>query len=85
MITRTFVNGIPIDTQPCNWCGYLVQCNEDGHPITGQWKDYPDYFAVYCSTECSVREYDYLYQHNPESLAVCLPVPDHWHEMMVNH
>ena len=85
MITKTCANGIQINTQPCNWCQADVVVECDGAPITVTMRLYSDKLAVYCSLECSIREYGYLYIHNPDSFAVTIPLSSECLKMVVNH
>lgn len=85
MTIKIFTNGIVIDTLPCNWCGAYVEIDDNGCPASGYFKAYSAGVVIYCSGECSVREYDYLYQHNPESISVNLPLSPECQELMINH
>ena len=81
----THIYSRPFDSEPCNWCGIPVLVDENGQPFSRQWKFYPDSFAVYCGYECAIREYDYLYTQNPESVSVSLPLTAEWLDAVVNH
>ncbi len=63
-------------TLPCNWCTEPVPVNDFGVPYNGHYRQYERRIAIYCCYECSIREYDFLFEHNPESPEVAEPVPE---------
>lgn len=63
-------------TLPCNWCTEPVPVNEFGLPFNGHYRQYERCLVVYCCYECSLREYDFLFENHPDSPECYKPVPD---------
>ena len=86
MIIEISNNGTTINSMPCHWCGDEVLIDEDNLPESKQWKFYPEgKLAVYCCSACGLREYDFMYQHNPDSLSVNGEIPPEMAKSLINH
>jgi len=69
---------------PCNWCGEEVALDINNMPMSGQWKEYVEgWMVVYCSVDCAMREYDFMFKEYPES--VCDPIPAKFQDSLRNH
>ena len=71
-------------TIPCNWCTEPVPVNSFGVPYNGHCREYETRIAIYCCYECSLREYDFLFeQDSPECIG---PLPESLSSYyLVNH